>query len=46
AYMLRQYDNLAKYLTLIGKREKLAERIAPLQRKWNKYADEIFELNL
>lgn len=43
-YMLNQYDKLAKYLTLIGKREKLAGRIAPLQRKWHKYADEIFEL--
>lgn len=43
-YMLNQYDKLVKYLTLIGKREKLTERIAPLRRKWDKYAETIFEL--
>lgn len=44
AYMLNQYDKLVKYLTLIGKRERISERVAPLQKKWHKYADEIFEL--
>lgn len=43
-YMLNQYDKLTKYLELIGKREKLSERIAPLQKKWFAYADQILEL--
>lgn len=43
-YMLNQYDKLAKYLILIGKREKLSERIVPLQKKWHNYANVIFDL--
>lgn len=44
SYMLLQYDRLSKYLTLIGKREKLSERIRPLHNKWFNYGNDIFEL--
>ena len=43
-YLKYQLDLLPQYLDLIGKQEKIQERIRPLRRKLNKYSDQIFEL--
>ena len=43
-YLQYQESLLPQYLTLIGKREKLSERIKPLQNKHHKYTDRLHEL--
>lgn len=44
AYIKRQMNNAPKYAELKAKREAIANRIKPLQRKWEQNSDDLFKL--
>jgi len=44
AYLKRQIENGPKYATLGAKRNALADRMKPLQRKWSENSDQLFKL--